>query len=74
VLALPLPTACPEPCNKPPFSASPRSLDLVLGAGGQTCHMESQEFGPWVQNSTFITSSARGEKQQGEAGWFTVSG
>jgi hypothetical protein len=25
-----------------------------LGTGGRTWHMESQEFGPWVQNSTFI--------------------
>jgi hypothetical protein len=26
-----------------------------LGVGGQTWHKESQEFGPWVQNSNFKT-------------------
>jgi hypothetical protein len=33
VLSLPLPTACPEPCNKPPFSAFTRPLYLAFKGG-----------------------------------------
>jgi hypothetical protein len=42
--------------NKPPFSAFTRPLFLVVGAGGRTWHRESQEFGPWVQTSSFKSS------------------
>jgi hypothetical protein len=35
---------------------SPCLFTWRLGAGGQTSHMESQEFGPWVQNSNFLLS------------------
>jgi hypothetical protein len=40
--------------KKPPFFLSSSSLFIWhLGEGGQTWHMESQEFWPWVQNSHF---------------------
>jgi hypothetical protein len=43
----------PELCNKPPFSAFTRPLSLAFRGSGQTWHMESQEFGPRVQNFDF---------------------
>jgi hypothetical protein len=52
VLTLCLPTGCLESCNKP-FSAFTIPLYWCLGADGQTWQVESQEFGPWVQNSGF---------------------
>jgi hypothetical protein len=38
-------------CDKPPFSVFTTPLYLV--ASGQTWYMETQEFGPLVQNSSF---------------------
>jgi hypothetical protein len=49
------PMACQEPCNKPPFSAFTSLFIWHLGASGWTWHVESQEFGPWVQNSSLMT-------------------
>jgi hypothetical protein len=46
---------CPKLCNKPPFSALTMPLYMVFSTGGPTWHMESHEFGPWVQNSGFKT-------------------
>jgi hypothetical protein len=50
---LPLPTKCPEHCNKSPFFVHHAFLFVYLRMSGQTWHVESQEFGPWVQNSYF---------------------
>jgi hypothetical protein len=52
VLILPLSMSCPYPYNKP-FSVFIMPLHWHLGAGKWTWHMESQEFGPCVQNSGF---------------------
>jgi hypothetical protein len=49
VLTLPLPTARSKLCCKLPFSAFTMPLYLVF----RTWQMESQEFGPWVQNFGF---------------------
>jgi hypothetical protein len=47
-------TACPELWNKLPFSAFTMLLYLAFRGSGRTWHMESQEFGPCFQNSSFI--------------------
>jgi hypothetical protein len=49
-LTVPLPTVCPQPCINLLF-LSPSLFIWQAGAGGHTWHMESQEFGPWIQNS-----------------------
>jgi hypothetical protein len=56
MFTLPLPRVCPEPCNKPPFSAFTMPLYLVFRGGWPDLACKSQEFRPWVQNSGFITS------------------
>jgi hypothetical protein len=44
VLALPLPTACPEQCNKPPFSAFTMH-PWHVGASGWTWHVSPRGLG-----------------------------
>jgi hypothetical protein len=51
-LTVPLPPVCPQPCINL-LSLSPGLFIWQAGAGGQTGHLESQEFGPRVQNSSF---------------------
>jgi hypothetical protein len=51
-LTVPLPPVSPA-VYKPPFSAFTRPLYLAFMGGGQTWHVVSQEFGLWVQNSSF---------------------
>jgi hypothetical protein len=56
-LTLPLPTVCPKLCNKPPFSAFTMPLYLAFRGGWPDLACESQEFGPWVRNSSFRSST-----------------
>jgi hypothetical protein len=61
-----LPMPCPEPCNKSPFSAFTVPLYLVFRGGclppPLNMGVESQEFGPLVQSSSFNLSILRNLK------------
>jgi hypothetical protein len=44
---------CPKPCDKPPLAALPG----LFRGWWQDLYVESQEFGTWVQNSSFTSIS-----------------
>jgi hypothetical protein len=46
---------------------SPCLFIWPLGTGDWTWHMESQEFGPWVQNSSFSSSVVKSLPNMNEA-------
>jgi hypothetical protein len=39
-----------------------------IGTSGQTWHVEYQQFGPWVQNSSFIMIAGIGAREKTEPG------
>jgi hypothetical protein len=52
-VTLPLPMDVPSRVLNLLSLPPPGLVIWCLGAGGRTWHMESQEFGPWVQNASF---------------------